>query len=79
MLWGLGAAMYRRLAGDDIAVIGQLAMLGEPELATRYGRIGARMAQSARGADERGGNARALAHSISAETTLPEEKPMRRC
>jgi len=73
MLWGVGAAMHRRLAGDGIAVIGQLAMLGERELAARYGRIGTRMARLARGEDERAVNAGSLAHSISAETTLPED------
>ncbi len=46
MLWGVGAAMHRRLARDGIAVIGQLATLGERELAARYGRIGARIAQT---------------------------------
>jgi DNA polymerase-4 len=73
-LWGVGAAMHRRLAGDGIALIEQLAMLGERELADRYGRIGARMARLARGEDERGVNAHALANSISAETTLAEDE-----
>ncbi len=37
LLWGVGAAMQRRLAADGITVIGQLAVLGERELAVRYG------------------------------------------
>ena len=48
-------------------------MLGERELAARYGRIGTRMARLARGEDERAVNAGSLAHSISAETNLPED------
>jgi nucleotidyltransferase/DNA polymerase involved in DNA repair len=47
---------------------------GERELAARYGRIGARMARLARGKVERDVNARAPAHSISAETTLPHDE-----
>jgi len=39
--------MQRRLAGDGIALIGQLAKLGDRELAARYGRIGARIARLA--------------------------------
>jgi DNA polymerase IV len=66
--------MQRRRAGDGIAVIGQLAMLGERELAAHYGRIGTRMARLARGEDERGVDARAPAHSISAETTLEQDQ-----
>ena len=70
LLWGVGAAMQRRLAGDGITRIGQLAMLGERDLAARYGRIGARLARLARGEDDRAVDAHAPTHSISAETTL---------
>jgi hypothetical protein len=69
--------MHRRLAGDGIAVIGQLAMLGERELAARYGRIGAPWPSPRAARNERGAKARALAHSISAEPCL-RTKPMRR-
>jgi len=41
LLWGVGAAMQRRLARDGITLIGQLSELGQHELASRYGRIGA--------------------------------------
>ena len=57
--------MQRRLARDGIAEIGQLAMLGERELAARYGRIGAHIARAARGADESGIDARAGALDLS--------------
>ena len=52
-LWGVGAAMQRRLAADGITLVGQLAALGERELAARYGRIGTRLAQLAQGDDHR--------------------------
>jgi DNA polymerase IV len=74
LLWGVGTAMQRRLASDGIAVIGQLAMLGERELAARHGRIGARLARLARGEDDRTVDAHAPAHSISAENTLAHDE-----
>ncbi len=74
LLWGVGAALQRRLAGDGITLIGQLAALGERELAARYGRIGMRLAHLALG----GGDGAVLAHtparSISAETTLAQDQ-----
>jgi len=74
LLWGVGTAMQRRLAGDGITLIGQLAMLGERELNVRYGRIGARLARLARGEDSRAVNAHAPAHTISAENTLASDE-----
>jgi DNA polymerase IV len=74
LLWGVGAALQRRLAADGITLIGQLAMLGEGELAARYGRIGTRLARLARGADDRAVLAHAPARSISAETTLAQDE-----
>ena len=53
LLWGVGRAMQRRLAADGIAVIGQLAALGERELKARYGRLGAHLARLAQGIDDR--------------------------
>ncbi len=74
LLWGVGAALQRRLAADGIAQIGQLAALGEHELATRYGRLGAHLACLALGIDSRAVLADAAAKSISAETTLPQDE-----
>jgi len=74
LLWGVGAAMQRRLAGDGIALIGQLAKLGDRELAARYGRIGARIARLAGGEDDRTVLAHSLAQTISAETTLAHDE-----
>lgn len=74
LLWGVGAAVERRLAADGITRVGQLAALGEAELAARYGRIGARLARLARGEDERAVLPDARTRSISAETTFPRDQ-----
>jgi DNA polymerase-4 len=74
LLWGVGAAMQRRLARDGITSIGQLSELGQVELASRYGRIGARIAHLARGEDDRTVVAHSPARSISAETTLAHDE-----
>lgn len=66
--------MQRRLARDGITLIGQLADLGDHELASRYGRLGARLARLARGEDDRAVLAHAPAHTISAETTLVQDE-----
>jgi DNA polymerase-4 len=74
LLWGVGAAMQRRLAADGIALIGQLRALDERELARRYGRLGMRLARLARGEDERHVEAVSQAKSISAETTFAHDE-----
>jgi DNA polymerase-4 len=74
LLWGVGAAMQRRLARDGIALIGQLSQLGQHELTFRYGRIGARIARLACGEDDRTVVAHTPARSISAETTLSQDE-----
>src|SRR5438445_2301841 len=74
LLWGVGMATQRRLAGDGIALIGQLAGFDQRELAARYGRIAARIARLARGEDDRAVDAHAPTHSISAETTLAQDE-----
>jgi DNA polymerase-4 len=66
--------MQRRLAADGITLIGQLAALGEGELAARYGRFGAHLARLASGADDRAVLSHAPARSISAETTLAQDE-----
>ncbi len=74
LLWGVGTALQRRLAADGIILIGQLAVLGEHELAARYGRIGVHLARLARGVDDRAVLAHRPARSISAETTLSQDE-----
>ncbi len=74
LLWGVGAAMQRRLAADGITRIGQLTRLGEGELILRYGRIGAHLSRLAQGIDARAVLAHTPARSISAETTLARDE-----
>jgi DNA polymerase-4 len=74
LLWGVGAAMQRRLAADGITRIGQLTRLGEGELILRYGRIGAHLGRLAQGIDARAVLAHTPARSISAETTLARDE-----
>jgi DNA polymerase-4 len=74
LLWGVGAAMQRRLAADGIALIGQLCSIDERELARRYGKMGARLAHLARGHDQRQVEAVSQTKSISAETTFAHDE-----
>ena len=73
LLWGVGAAMQRRLARDGITRIGQLARLDEATLVARYGKIGTRLAMCARGEDDRPVNPERETKSISSEITLDED------
>jgi DNA polymerase IV len=73
-LWGVGGAMERRLAADGIVRIGQLRAREPRELATRYGRLGLRLAQLARGEDDRIVDPAGRARSISAETTFARDE-----
>ncbi len=74
LLWGVGAAMQRRLAADGIALIGQLRAIDERELARRYGKMGARLAHLARGEDARHVESVSQTKSISAETTFARDE-----
>ncbi len=73
-LWGVGGGMQRRLAADGIMRIGQLTALAPRELAQRYGRLGRRLAQLARGEDDRQVDPEGRARSISAETTFARDE-----
>jgi DNA polymerase IV len=74
LLWGVGAALQRRLAREGITRIGQLQEIKEVELAARYGAIGRRLARFARGVDERRVEPDAPTKSVSAETTFAHDK-----
>jgi DNA polymerase-4 len=74
LLWGVGAAMQRRLAADGIAVIGQLRSIEDREMARRYGKMGARLAHLARGEDSRHVEPVSQTKSISAETTFAHDE-----
>ena len=73
LLWGVGAAMQRRLARDGIALIGELARLDETTLTTRYGKIGKRLHRCALGEDDRPVDPHRETKSISSEITLDED------
>jgi DNA polymerase-4 len=74
LLWGVGAAMQRRLATDGIALIGQLRAVDDRELARRYGKMGMRLARLARGEDARHVDPASPTKSISAETTFAQDE-----
>ena len=70
LIWGVGAAMERRLAADGITEIGQLQQIDEALLETRYGSIGRRLSRFSRGLDDRPVVRGTGRKSLSAETTL---------
>jgi DNA polymerase IV len=70
LIWGVGAALQRKLAEDGIATIGELRARPEAALVARYGTIGRRLARFARGDDERAVDPDPPLKSISAETTF---------
>jgi DNA polymerase-4 len=74
LLWGVGAAMQRRLAADGIALIGQLRAVDDREMARRYGKMGQRLARLARGEDARHVEPMSQTKSISAETTFAHDE-----
>ena len=73
LLWGVGQAMQQRLARDGITLIGELARLDEATLVARYGKIGKRLHQCARGEDDRPVDPKREAKSLSSEITLDED------
>lgn len=70
LLWGVGAAMQKRLARDGIRRIGELRTLSDSELVRRYGAIGVRLAKFSRGSDGRAVKPGGQAKSVSSETTF---------
>jgi DNA polymerase-4 len=70
---GVGAATARRLEASGIETIGQLQLLSEMQLVTRFGKFGRRLAQFAQGEDDRRVTPARLAKSISAETTFSRD------
>lgn len=69
-IWGVGAAMQRRLAADGITRIADLQARDERDLAARYGQTGLRLARLARGEDARPVRPVRAAKSISNEITF---------
>ena len=73
LIWGVGAAMQKRLAADGLACIGDVQKLAEKTLAARYGAMGLRLARLARGEDDRTVTPERQAKSISAEITFERD------
>lgn len=81
LLWGVGPAMQRRLAGDGITRIGELARLDEAAMVNRYGRIGRRLWGCSRGEDERpvvpGREAKSVSSEITLDTDIADPEQLR--
>jgi DNA polymerase-4 len=73
LIWGVGAALQHKLAGDGITTIGELRQRSERELVARYGAIGRRLARFARGEDDRAVDPDTPMKSISVETTFARD------
>jgi DNA polymerase IV len=73
LIWGVGAALQQRLAGDGITTIAELRQRSERELIARYGAIGRRLARFARGEDDRAVDPDAPTKSVSVETTFARD------
>ncbi|MGH7123110.1 MAG: DNA polymerase IV, partial [Stellaceae bacterium] len=73
VLWGVGAALGRRLARDGITTIGELRERSERELLARYGSIGHRLYRFSRGEDDRAVVTDAPTKSVSVETTFDHD------
>ena len=70
LLWGVGKVLQKNLARDGVDTIGQLRRFDETTLLKRYGTIGQRLYNFARGQDARTINPSSSTKSISAETTF---------
>lgn len=72
-LWGVGPKTAERLAALGIRTIGELARWPAADLAARFGKHGADLAQRARGLDTRPVETEHEAKSISKETTFSRD------
>ena len=73
IIWGAGRALQRKLAKDGIISVAQLQQMDQDELVARYGAMGLRMAQLARGVDPRQVTPNAPTKSVSSETTFADD------
>lgn len=72
MIFGVGAAMEKKLASDGIATIGQLRAFEKIDLMRQYGAIGARLYHFCRAEDDRKVTPESETKSVSNEVTLDE-------
>ncbi|MGF1608202.1 MAG: DNA polymerase IV [Kiloniellales bacterium] len=73
LIWGVGKALRQTLAGDGIHRIRDLWPYDKQALVARYGAMGRRLYDFARGEDPRQVEPNAPTKSISAETTFEED------
>ena len=69
-IWGVGKAFEAELARDGIKTVGQLQTMELDTLMRRYGVMGKRLYELARGEDSRTVHPNEAAKSVSAETTF---------
>lgn len=69
-IWGVGAAMQKKLHKDGIRLIGQLQRMEKNDLMRQYGSLGSRLYHLSRGEDARSVQGHSVSKSISAETTF---------
>jgi DNA polymerase IV len=72
-IWGVGAALARKLEADGFHTIADLRLPGAMELTARYGKIGQRLHDLSIGVDTRRIEPDQPAKSISTETTFDED------
>jgi DNA polymerase-4 len=70
IIWGVGKAFAETLERDGIRTVGQLQTMEETDLMRRYGVMGKRLFNLARGQDDREVHLNDPAKSVSAETTF---------
>ncbi|SDF81954.1 DNA polymerase-4 [Limimonas halophila] len=70
---GVGSSLEQALLRDGICTVGDLARHGESQLVARYGAMGRRLAQVARGLDDRPVAPGGPPKSVSAETTFDSD------
>ena len=73
LIWGVGASLRGRLEKDGVARIGDLLRFDERDLMLRYGAMGSRLYNFARGQDDRQVTPGGAAKSVSAETTFEDD------
>ena len=73
MLWGVGKATQKIMEKDGIKTIGDLQKIKIDKLTKKYGAIGTRLAELAKGEDKRKIAKTTKAKSISSETTLHKD------
>ncbi len=69
-IWGVGAALLRKLQSDGIHTIGQIRSRDEARLVARYGAIGRRLASFSQGQDVRSVSPESVPKNLSSETTF---------